>query len=703
MSLSAAQMSLRSAHSSFESRRYDSASDSLDRALEFLAELPVDETAVIHAEIATLRAAVDEAVATEEAERMIRAAKMQLRRVESELDQGYDADYVLTSTLAKADEFLKDVPARFTADIMGEIRTWRDRLSGNAPASADAPAPVVEAPPSNEDDRIMLSQANGKIRSARSYVESRRYEWVDGTLDEAVALLTDVAGNESLLAEVAGLRAEAAQGIGAEHAQRLESELSRHFSTAEETGDWISTERTLEGLHYLTRRLSEQDVRTYLSAERVAELEARVATATTRRLAAIKARGLEGALPALAELESQAAADPFAGLDESAAYRVSQELQSMKSRVHGRLWSIAADWNAQTAADDPDVQAIDARIAEVDRKIAESSTAWSTALQVARVETQWVQVAERIEDWEADTFEINQSFPLHAPELSRTRAARRETEWLLGDSTLQEIRAQLPDHPAIIAAFDEAKRINEAATAKLAQAYHQVLDNAETLETPVRPDDRHEPVRFMNDAEAAFKDTPHQEGLVSRARALHERFEAEYAAIIQARQELWDKLMVDGDALWPSVVESTGAGEADPTDEESRGKTVLLRGVYNRAGWEWGGFSFAMSWNGVPIAGDYAPNVLAALEHAWYELQFSHAAGSDGPAVNDRLEWDVIAVVKGKGRVTERTTIVRRDQYGNELGTEEQWLPADGVVLDIIGLHAGPVAVGPNHDWAPAA
>jgi hypothetical protein len=674
----------------------------LDRALEFLAGLPVDETAVVHAEIATLRAAVDEAVAEEEAERMIRAAKMQLRRVESELDQGYDADYVLTSTLAKAEEFLKDVPIRFTVDVVAEIKTWRDRLSGNAPAPVDEPAPVVETQPA-EDDRVKLSQANGKIRSARNHVESRRYEWVEGTLDEAVALLTDVADSESLLAEIAELRAEATRGVNAEHAQRLESELSRHFSTAEETGDWISCERTLEAVHYLTRRLSEEDVRTYLSAERIAELEARVATATINRLAAIKARGLEGALPALAELESQVGDDPFAGVAENEAYRVSQELQSLKSRVYGRLWSIATDWNAETAADDPDVQAIDARIAEVDRKIADSSAAWSTALQVARVETQWAQVAERIGDWAADTFEINQSFPFHAPELQRTRAARRETEWLLDDSTLQEIRAQLPDHPAIIAVFDEAKRIGEAATAKLAQAYHQILDNADTLETPIRPDERHEPVRFLNDAEAAFKGSPHQDGLVSRARALHERFEAEYAAIIQARQELWDKLMVDGDAAWSSIVEATAAEELDPADEESRGKTVLLRAVYNRAGWEWGGFGFAMSWNGIPIAGDYAPNVLAALEHAWYGLQFSHAATSDGPAVNDRLEWDVIAVVKGKGRITERTTIVRRDQYGSELGTEEQWLPVDGTVLEITGLHAGPVAVGPDHDWAPTA
>ncbi|MBP2325255.1 hypothetical protein JOF56_005640 [Kibdelosporangium banguiense] len=697
MSLSAAQRSIRSAHSSFESRRYDSASDNLDRALELLAGLPVDETAVLHAEIATLRAAVDEAVAAEEAERMVRAAKMQLDRVERELDSGYDADYVLTSTLAKAEEYVRDVPDRFKTEIVTRIEEWRARLSGNAPMPVEESAPAKEI----QDDHVALSQAKGRINAARNYVESGRYEWVEGNLDEAVALLATVQGTEDLLAEIARLRAEAGQGVNAEHVRRLESELDRHFSTAEETGDWISTERTLEAVHYLTRRLSEEDIQTYLSAERISELETRIATATTNRVAAIKARGLEGALPVLAELEELAAGDPFAGLDENDAYRVSQAMQNARSRVYDRLWSIAADWNRETAADDPDIQAIDARIAEADRRIEASSTAWSTAQQVATVQTRWELLEQNIEGWDGDTFEINQSFPFHAPELPRTRAALRETGWLLDDSSLQEIRTRFPDHPAVLAVFEKAERVREASLAKLAQAYDQVLANADTLETPIRSDDRQEPVRFMNDADATFKDTPHQESLVSRARALHERFEAEYAAIIQARQDLWDKLMVDSDAIWPSIVESTGAGELDPTDEQSRGKTVLLRSVHNRAGWEWGGFSFAVNWNGVPVAGDYEANVLTALEHAWYQLQFSHAATPDGPAVNDRLEWDVIAVVQGKGRVTERTTIVRRDQYGNELGTEEQWLPVDGVVLRIIGLHAGPVAVGPDHDWQP--
>jgi hypothetical protein len=275
---------------------------------------------------------------------------------------------------------------------------------------------------------------------------------------------------------------------------------------------------------------------------------------------------------------------------------------------------------------------------------------------------------------------------------------------MLNDTTLLDVRAENPEHPSVVAAWAGAERLRTAAYARLAGAYDTILDNATKLSMPMGRDERHAPAQFINDVDTAFKGTAHHEPLVARARALHERFEAEYAAIIKARHELWDRLMTDGDATWPSIVESTGADpDIDPTAEDSHGKTVLLRGVYNRAGWEWGGFSFAVARDDIPIAGEYERNVLAALEHAWYELQFSNAVTTDGPAVTDRFEWDVIAVVQGKGKVTQRTKIVRRDQYGQELGTEEQWLPVDGVILKIVGLHAGPVTVGPDHDWAPSA
>jgi hypothetical protein len=79
--------------------------------------------------------------------------------------------------------------------------------------------------------------------------------------------------------------------------------------------------------------------------------------------------------------------------------------------------------------------------------------------------------------------------------------------------------------------------------------------------------------------------------------------------------------------------------------------------------------------------------VLAALEHAWYDLKLD---------VPDRLPWDVIAVIDGTGTVGVRTQVTLRDRVsGMKLGEIEEWPRADCVTMRIIGLHAGPVAVGP--------
>jgi hypothetical protein len=95
-----------------------------------------------------------------------------------------------------------------------------------------------------------------------------------------------------------------------------------------------------------------------------------------------------------------------------------------------------------------------------------------------------------------------------------------------------------------------------------------------------------------------------------------------------------------------------------------------------------------MKHQGVVLGGVWEPHVLGALEYAWYELKLD---------VNDRITWDVIAVVEGPGSIGERTErIVREAGTGAELGKIEEWPGVDCLRLRIVGLHAGPVAVGPE-------
>jgi hypothetical protein len=157
---------------------------------------------------------------------------------------------------------------------------------------------------------------------------------------------------------------------------------------------------------------------------------------------------------------------------------------------------------------------------------------------------------------------------------------------------------------------------------------------------------------------------------------------------MQARKDLYDKLSVDADAVWPGIVAAAGpAADFDPSDTAAL--MVLLSQVRNRCGWEWSGseYGFAVRYRGTILAGVFEPHVLAALEHVWYELKLD---------VNDRIPWDVIAVPDGPATIGERTErTLRNASTGEEIGKIEEWPPVTCLRLRIVGLHAGPVAVAP--------
>jgi len=115
---------------------------------------------------------------------------------------------------------------------------------------------------------------------------------------------------------------------------------------------------------------------------------------------------------------------------------------------------------------------------------------------------------------------------------------------------------------------------------------------------------------------------------------------------------------------------------------------VKLENVYNRIGWDYGSrqYSFAVGMGETVVAGLYEDHIVKAIEHACYELKVG---------VTDRLPWDVIGVIEGPGKIGERTEVIVRDKFTNfEIGKMEEWPNIDCVKIRIIGLHAGPVAIG---------
>ena len=204
----------------------------------------------------------------------------------------------------------------------------------------------------------------------------------------------------------------------------------------------------------------------------------------------------------------------------------------------------------------------------------------------------------------------------------------------------------------------------------------------------MRRDDLDKTMHLMSAATTSLAGAAELDQVVSRIKALEDRWTAEVAAIMQARQDLYDQLSIEADAAWPAIIEATQASaDFEPGDAGAVGRTVLLQGVYNRSGWDFSGYDFAMRLNGVPIGGTYEKDVLQALEHAWYELKLD---------VNDRITWDIIGVVLGPGSIGRRTEVVIKDKNTSlQIGTMEEWQPMECVRIRIIVLHAGPVAVGP--------
>jgi len=385
---------------------------------------------------------------------------------------------------------------------------------------------------------------------------------------------------------------------------------------------------------------------------------------------------LRRALPLLREIEDLVATDPFAGLDRSDADRKSGDLHSLRSRI-----TLALD-----AAPRHDPEVLDAvrRLEATDVKIAVADAMWARAGLHAEVQRFWSMIREEIDGW---AWETSDAGPLEQPRLPRTRLAIQRVAYLLADPKSQQARADAAEAD-VEAVYREADEVFAAAAAKMASTFEAVLDEADRMPVPA-PESTFEldkPRMLATAAEGSLAGTPYLDATVARARGLDARWKAEVAAVRQARQDLYEKLTVEADAAWPGIVAATGASaDVDLTDV---GRTVLIRG-HNRSGWDFHGadFPFALRLHDTAVGGAYEPYVLRALEHARHELKLD---------VDDRLAWDVVGVVEGRGTIGEKVVrTVHSAETHLELGKVEQWATVDCVRIRIIALHAGPVAVGP--------
>lgn len=471
-----------------------------------------------------------------------------------------------------------------------------------------------------------------------------------------------------LRAEATALRAKADTAMRAARATTYAETVERHLRSAE--GDIPHNRRTAaDGLRLAQERLDKDDQK-LLAPESVAKYRAEIERIRGLIAAATKAAALDRAQPILAELEERVSRPIF---DDSAQpWQIVGTLESLKSRVRGALTEVPSD--------DGDVKAIEVRLAAVDAKISDASVALGRDHAHEFVSRAYENEKTAIAGWEDEKTSGEYDYP-------KTALAVRRLRWFLADTEMGRLWKEFPDLAAIQSVRTDAQKALEAATAKLHAAFGAALGALEKKPRPSNRVDLEEPSRFAGQAGSQFEGTRHAETNVARARALYDRWQKEIEADRAAREKKYRELAVVADAAWPAIVARIQADdEFDPRGGSARGKTVLVKSIRNRIGWDFGGpFDFAIWVDGMPVVGNFDQKVTAAVNDACEKV---------GLPLDDHTDWDAVLTIGGPGKIKERTEVIIRNRSNLEIGKLEEWRPIDCIQCSVIALRAGPVAVG---------
>jgi hypothetical protein len=710
MSLSAAKSRLSFARENLDSGRTDGIESMLDAAEGFLAGEPDEEAAPYRAEIAAIRAELAALPSAEDA-LSITGARSKLRQAADWLESRYPIGDV-ADMVRRAEEFLVNVPEVHKAPVLAQIAAFRAEHLGGVPAAGPPTATTVPRTPTPAPTTEPTEDELNLIRRVRTALMWARDGHDESRIEEAERLLADVRPEHraQYLAEIVEIRAEIAESRLADQIRNAIQFVDVRFGPAER-GEASS-------IAYCFGRLGSAELRSVLPAAMMEQYQARLAAAIDSRIVGLRDNALERAEPLLRAIEGHLGPDLFVGLSEAETYGIIGECENLTARVEHELraattldsfevWAEERDpvsaedkraLNARLVVpqDDLALTAVRDRLASADATIAAALAVWRKVRLDAEVAEGWSNTRREFEGWREETAPQDRG-PLEPANLPLTYLAVIRTRSLLDASRTLEIRRENAGDPTIEAIYREVEHELQSALAKADAVFNQMLDAIEQIELPLGESglDKLAAAQesaaggLISDAERSLAGSDYLAPYVARVHRINDRWQAEIAAAIRARQELYDRLSVEAEAAWPDIVAATGAtADFDPADSGAAGRVVLLRQVYNRAGWDFNGCDFAMRWDGHPVGGGYADHVLKALEHAWYELKLD---------VNDRIRWDLIGVVEGPGKIGERTSRVLRDSQTNqELGKIEEWPPVECTWLRIIALHAGPVAVGPQ-------
>lgn len=265
----------------------------------------------------------------------------------------------------------------------------------------------------------------------------------------------------------------------------------------------------------------------------------------------------------------------------------------------------------------------------------------------------------------------------------------KNVSYWLGLDHVKELAEDNKNDADVKATLAEARKAVDTAAAKLNEAFNNVLTEAENEESLYKDEVAQAQVDGLRlAADAWFESTPYHDRNVARARKLKEKWQAKRESGEQEREALIKKLTADANAKWPAMASGIKVQEGFTPDQfdSFKGKTIHLKG-HNSLGSAYnpGDYDYSHDVNGVCVAGKFTPELSKAVDDV------TRPTGRDLPGE----DWDVYAVVEGRGQISRRThatgTVTAGGQKIGTITAEgSQLVPC--VVIRIFAVHAGPVA-----------
>jgi hypothetical protein len=673
-----ARRSLASAKDYAQSERWDNFDGAMKKAEADMEGLSDTEKAPLLEEVKAIKAIVTKSVEDDVNKRLAKITD----------DPGTKKFAIDRATLRLNSDEAKNYA---DAAAIEKLRKRVAEAGGDAaPAKPAETSPTPAKPSTGAKAELTgdLKTASVRIEQAKNFLKQNDPGFAARSLDQARGLLKDIpeAQKAPLLADIASISKqiddyELKAQLDEEH-RRVDEQVSRYVGTAENSiergvvcdSEWIDKSTALLATH---------DAKTYLSDEERKKYQDRVDATRASLKEHNKTVSIERSADILKELEDKVATDPFKGLDERAAHDMYVDIKSLADRVKGEFTRVPQD--------QPEIKAVLDRVAKAQAKAEAASGKWAIEKMQEQFVESWKVDSKHFEGWEAEKPLPEAAKERRVDGLYKTTQAVRGSAYWLNDRETKETIEKYKDDPIVKATAKEAQDTLEAAALKLSKAFNDVLAMAEAAPMPQKESDRFAALVLAGDAEQWFAGTKHQGPNVARAKALDEKWKAEVARIEKERAATLKRMTDEATAAWAKIEPSlTFERGFDPADAERyKGKTIRIKGYYNRTGWDFDAmYHFACDVKGKPVAGNYAPHVLAAFNDVQDKSHFG---------IDDHTGWDVIAIVEGEGKINRRVTTEFRDKDTREvLFKAESHVAEPCVLIKVIGLHTGPLAVGPK-------